>query len=93
MYLDDTNMDTLEKQANNIQLEGKVHRTGGYDEVCKRLASPDQPKIFLFSTPHGAPADKCVEALKPHLMAGDAIIDCGNEHWTNVSQPASLPPS
>ena len=40
----------------------------------------------MLSTPHGDPADKCVDALKPHLSAGDVIIDCGNEPWTNTER-------
>ena len=35
---------------------------------------------MMLSTPHGDPADKCVDALKPHLSAGAVIIDCGNKH-------------
>ncbi|RYP08021.1 hypothetical protein DL764_002167 [Monosporascus ibericus] len=82
----DKNMDTLEQQSKDMKLNDKVHRTGGYDEVCKNLETPEQPKVFMFSTPHGEPADKCVEALKPNLKRGDIIIDCGNEHWANTER-------
>jgi 6-phosphogluconate dehydrogenase len=76
-------MDQLEKMCRDIDLESKVHRTSGYDELCSKL---DETKVFVFSTPHGGPADKCVESLKPHLKAGDIIIDCGNEHWENTER-------
>ncbi|KAI0408207.1 6-phosphogluconate dehydrogenase [Xylaria palmicola] len=79
----DKNMDQLEKMCRDVHLDGKVHRTGGYDELCSKLG---KTKVFVFSTPHGGPADKCVEALKPHLKAGDVIVDCGNEHWENTER-------
>ncbi|KAI1351728.1 6-phosphogluconate dehydrogenase [Xylaria sp. FL0043] len=79
----DQNMDRLERMYRDIHLESKIHRTGGYDELCSKLG---ETKIFVFSTPHGAPADKCVESLRPHLNPGDIIIDCGNEHWENTER-------
>ncbi|KAI0478985.1 6-phosphogluconate dehydrogenase [Xylariaceae sp. FL0804] len=79
----DENMDTLEKQVKDIHLEASVHRTGSYEEVCRQLGSP---KVFMFSTPHGSAADKCIEGLKPHLSKGDLIIDCGNEHWESTER-------
>ncbi|RYO94419.1 hypothetical protein DL766_002767 [Monosporascus sp. MC13-8B] len=82
----DKNMDMLERQSKDIKLNDNVHRTSGYDEVCKNLETPEQPKVFMFSAPHGEPADECVEALKPHLKKGDVIIDCGNEHWANTER-------
>ncbi|KAI0459811.1 6-phosphogluconate dehydrogenase [Xylaria acuta] len=54
----DENMDQLEKEYRDIHLDNKVHRTGGYDELCSKLSDT---KVFVFSTPHGGPADKCVE--------------------------------
>ncbi|TRX95380.1 hypothetical protein FHL15_003711 [Xylaria flabelliformis] len=79
----DENMDQLEKACRDIHLDNKVHRTSGYDDLCSKLS---ETKVFVFSTPHGGPADKCVESLKPHLIAGDVIIDCGNEHWENTER-------
>lgn len=88
---DTKNLDTLEQQSKTIKLDSKLHRSTDYTEICQNLDSPSshddqQPKVFLFSTPHGAPADACVEGLKPHLRPGDVIIDCGNEHWTNTER-------
>ncbi|KAK7746607.1 hypothetical protein SLS62_009328 [Diatrype stigma] len=90
-------MDTLEQQSKDIKLDTtKLHRCKDYSEVCKNLEEPpssstkqqqqQHPKVFLLSTPHGAPADKCVESLSPHLRAGDVIVDCGNEHWRNTER-------
>jgi 6-phosphogluconate dehydrogenase len=80
------NMDTLDHQAKDIHLEDKVRPAKSYEDVCKAIETPGQPKVFMFSTPHGGPADKCVEALRPFLNKGDIIVDCGNEHWTNTER-------
>ncbi|CAJ2507442.1 Uu.00g086280.m01.CDS01 [Anthostomella pinea] len=77
------NMDQLEQQYKDIHLESQVHRVGSYEEVCKNLG---EPKVFMFSTPHGGPADKCVESLTPYLKKDDVIVDCGNEHWENTER-------
>ncbi|KAK6219206.1 hypothetical protein LQW54_002455 [Pestalotiopsis sp. IQ-011] len=80
------NMDALEKQGKDIQLDDKVRRSKSYEEVCKSIETEGLPKLFVFSTPHGGPADKCVEGLLPYLNKGDLIVDCGNEHWTNTER-------
>ncbi|KAI1419777.1 hypothetical protein F5Y12DRAFT_776061 [Xylaria sp. FL1777] len=80
---DDWNMNQLEKMYRDIYLEDKIHRTGSYDELCSKLG---KTKVFVSSTPRGAPADKCVESLRPHIRAGDVIIDCGNEHWDTTER-------
>lgn len=81
------NMKVLAKQAQDIGLEKMVVPEPSYEAVCKAIQPDDgAPKVFVFSTPHGAPADKCVEGLKPYLNKGDIIVDCGNEHWTNTER-------
>ncbi|KAK8001928.1 6-phosphogluconate dehydrogenase (decarboxylating) [Apiospora marii] len=80
------NMDALAKQAKNIKLDRMVVPEKSYEAVCKAIETKGEPKVFVFSTPHGEPADKCVEGLKPFLKKGDIIVDCGNEHWTNTER-------
>ncbi|KAF3001023.1 hypothetical protein E8E14_004705 [Neopestalotiopsis sp. 37M] len=80
------NMDMLEKQGKDIQLDDRVRRSKSYEDVCKSIETEGEPKLFVFSTPHGGPADKCVEGLLPYLNKGDLIVDCGNEHWTNTER-------
>ena len=45
----------------------------------------------MLSTPHGDPADKCVDSLKPHLSPDNAIVDCGSEHWSYTKRAAARP--
>ncbi|KAI0124301.1 6-phosphogluconate dehydrogenase [Xylariales sp. AK1849] len=80
------NMDVLEQQGKDIHLDARVQRSKSYEDVCKAVEIPGQPKVFVFSTPHGGPADKCVDGIRPYLNKGDIIIDCGNEHWTNTER-------
>jgi 6-phosphogluconate dehydrogenase len=76
-------MDTVESRAQDISLGGRILRRNSYEDVCKSLG---KPKVFVFSTPHGKPADACVDAISPFLVEGDIIIDCGNEHWHNTAR-------
>ncbi|KAH6648943.1 6-phosphogluconate dehydrogenase [Truncatella angustata] len=80
------NMDQLDQQKHDIRLDEKVRREKSYEDVCKAIQDKDQPKLFVFSTPHGKPADQCVEGILPYLNKGDLIVDCGNEHWTNTER-------
>ncbi|KAK9414421.1 putative 6-phosphogluconate dehydrogenase [Seiridium unicorne] len=80
------NMDSLQQQGEDIHLDDRVRRAKSYEDVCKSIESEGLPKLFVFSTPHGGPADKCVEGILPFLNKGDLIVDCGNEHWTNTER-------
>ncbi|KXJ86010.1 6-phosphogluconate dehydrogenase [Microdochium bolleyi] len=82
----DKNMETLDKQERDLHLHDKATRCSSYEEVCDKIKEAGRPRVFVLSTPHGGPADKCVEAVQPHLDKGDIIIDCGNEHWTNTER-------
>lgn len=79
-------MAQLENQGKDTNLDDRVLRAKSYEDVCKSIETKDQPKLFVFSTPHGGPADKCVEGILPYLNKGDLIVDCGNEHWTNTER-------
>ncbi|ORY71920.1 6-phosphogluconate dehydrogenase [Pseudomassariella vexata] len=80
------NMDQLSSQAKSISLSSKILPTKDYEDMCKSIQVQGQPKVFMFSTPHGKPADQCVDGLLPFLNKGDIIVDCGNEHWHNTER-------
>lgn len=44
---------------------------------CQML---DRPRRILMMVPAGAPVDQSIEALAPHLEAGDILVDGGNSH-------------
>ncbi len=44
------------------------------------------PRILLLMIPAGKPVDIAIDALIPHLEAGDIIIDGGNSHFRDTNQ-------
>jgi 6-phosphogluconate dehydrogenase len=40
-----------------------------------------QPRVVWIMVPAGKPVDETIEALKPHLSAGDYIVDGGNSFY------------
>lgn len=54
-----------------------------YDSLCKSLS---EPRLLVFSLPHGGVGDKVLEGLMPKLSKGDIILDCGNEHFANTER-------
>ncbi|KAJ9136810.1 6-phosphogluconate dehydrogenase, decarboxylating [Pleurostoma richardsiae] len=79
-------MEAAQGMAKDVGFNDKIVRQSGYEEICKSLESDSQPRLIIFSIPHGTPGDKCVEALRPHLKKGDIILDCSNEHWNNTER-------
>src|SRR6202047_3983128 len=49
-----------------------------YAELVKKL---DRPRAVWLMVPAGGPTEESVEALKPLLESGDAIIDGGNSYF------------
>jgi 6-phosphogluconate dehydrogenase len=48
----------------------------------------ERPRRILLMIPAGAPVDKAIEALGPHLEAGDVLLDGGNSHWADTRRRA-----
>jgi 6-phosphogluconate dehydrogenase len=51
-------------------------------------AALDRPRRILLMIPAGAPVDKAIEALGPHLEAGDVLLDGGNSLWADTRRRA-----
>lgn len=43
-----------------------------------------EPRVLVFSLPHGGPVDAVVDDILQHLREGDIIVDCGNEWFENT---------
>ena len=81
--LQDPSTDAMDKIVNEAQKGGigdRIKRFDDYGSLCKWL---DDPKVFVWSLPHGTVGDKVLDALMPYLRKGDIIIDAANEHWEN----------
>lgn len=73
-------MDGIVKEAESSGLGGRIKRFDDYSSLCEWL---DEPKVFVWSLPHGTVGDKVLDGLMPLLKKGDIIIDAANEHWEN----------
>ncbi|KIX94389.1 uncharacterized protein Z520_09775 [Fonsecaea multimorphosa CBS 102226] len=80
------NVKQLQEHAESIHEENRIVHQKDYKELCESISSPDSPKLFVFSIPHGSVGDKTVESLRPYLQAGDIILDCSNEDWRNTER-------
>lgn len=65
------------RQAEAEGFEG-TYRPG---ELVGRLQPPRHVWLML---PAGRPVDDVIDALVPHLRAGDVVIDGGNSHWQDT---------
>ncbi len=62
-----------------------VTRAGDLKELAERLPSP---RIIWLMVPAGKPVDDVLDALLPHLLKGDIIIDGGNSFFEDSQKRA-----
>ncbi|MGA8143894.1 MAG: decarboxylating 6-phosphogluconate dehydrogenase [Candidatus Acidiferrales bacterium] len=63
----------------------------GADSLEKIISQLKAPRAIWLMVPAGAPVDQTIDALTPHLSAGDTIIDGGNSYYKDsVRRAASL---
>lgn len=82
---DRDSVNRLKDHVSKVHYEDKVIECPDSKSLAQHVKS-NQPGVFVLSTPHGPPADKAVDGLKPHLSKDDIIIDCGNEHYANTER-------
>jgi 6-phosphogluconate dehydrogenase len=58
-----------------------------YAELVKKL---NRPRVVWLMVPAGGPTEESVEAQKPLLESGDAIIDGGNSYFKDEAVPAEV---
>ncbi|KAK5464989.1 hypothetical protein LTS15_001552 [Exophiala xenobiotica] len=80
------NVKKLQQEATDTGLDKSIHAQKDYKEMCESLASGTEPKLFVFSIPHGGAGDAVLKDLRPHLQKGDIIIDCSNEYWKHTER-------
>jgi len=63
------------------------------DSLASLAAQLKTPRIIWLMVPAGNPVDQTIEALAPHLSAGDTLIDGGNTNYKDdLRRAASLRP-
>lgn len=58
----------------------------GVDSPAKLMAELEKPRRILIMVPAGAPVDSVISHLKPHLEAGDILIDGGNSFFQDTER-------
>jgi 6-phosphogluconate dehydrogenase len=69
-----------DRAADTVQKYAKLGATAATSltDVVKKL---DAPRVIWIMVPAGAPVDDTIAELRPHLSAGDIIIDGGNSNF------------
>ncbi len=58
----------------------------GVDSPSELMAQLETPRRILLMVPAGAPVDSAIQHLKPHLEAGDILIDGGNSFFQDTER-------
>ena len=60
----------------------------GVHDVRALAEALERPRRVLIMVPAGAPVDSVIAHLRPHLEAGDILIDGGNSHFADTDRRA-----
>lgn len=59
-------------------------KIAAFVDLKEWMASLTSPKIIWMMIPSGHQVDEMIERLRPHLEAGDVLIDGGNSHYKDT---------
>jgi len=62
---------------------------GARDLAALVALLPETPRVIWMMVPAGAPVDNVIQELKPHLTAGDVLIDGGNSNYRDSVRRAA----
>jgi 6-phosphogluconate dehydrogenase len=65
---------------------GKGKQILGVDSPTALMAALEKPRRILMMVPAGAPVDSAIAHLKPHLEAGDILMDGGNSFFLDTDR-------
>jgi 6-phosphogluconate dehydrogenase len=69
----------------NGAARGNAHVVGAHS-IEELVASLTRPRKIMLMVKAGAAVDEFIEALLPHLSAGDVVIDGGNSHFPDSAR-------
>jgi len=58
----------------------------GVDTPSELMAALEKPRRILMMVPAGAPVDSAINHLKPHMEAGDILMDGGNSFFLDTER-------
>jgi len=73
-----------EFKAHCEQHEPSSSRLTPYEDMAEFVRAIKRPRKIVLLVKAGKPTDATIDALLPHLEAGDIIIDGGNALWTDT---------
>jgi 6-phosphogluconate dehydrogenase len=66
------------------EAEGKD--VAGFTDIGEFVRALARPRRIVMLVKAGEVVDKTIAALRPHLEAGDVLVDAGNEHFLNTER-------
>jgi 6-phosphogluconate dehydrogenase len=77
---------TVSKVDDFINNEAKGTQVVGTHSIADLAKALKRPRRVMLMVKAGEIVDQTIEALLPHLEAGDIIIDGGNSHWPDSNR-------
>ena len=74
------------KKVDNFAARTQGKRALATRTVEDLVASLERPRRILMMVPAGRPVDAVIGSLRPHLQAGDLIIDGGNSYFADTAR-------
>jgi 6-phosphogluconate dehydrogenase len=68
------------------RIQPKKSGGGHVDSLAALAQKLSTPRAVWIMVPSGAPVDQTIEALTPHLVKGDTIIDGGNSNYKDTQR-------
>ncbi len=65
---------------------GEGRAVTGVDSPAALMTALERPRRILMMVPAGKPVDSVIALLRPHLEAGDILIDGGNSHFADTDR-------
>jgi 6-phosphogluconate dehydrogenase len=77
---------TAEKTDEFLREFGGEGEIAGAHDIGGFVRSLEHPRAIMIMVKAGPPVDQVIEALKPHMSAGDLLIDGGNSLFTDTAR-------
>jgi 6-phosphogluconate dehydrogenase len=81
--------DLDEEKVKNFTRDREDKNLVGCATLESFVEALETPRRIMMMVPAGKPVDSVIEHLKPHLAAGDLLIDGGNTHFTDTERRAA----
>jgi 6-phosphogluconate dehydrogenase len=77
---------TTEKMTRFVHERCRGKRIAGYEKIEGFCAALQRPRKIILMVKAGPPVDAVIGQLRPHLQAGDLLIDAGNSFFQDTER-------